>query len=306
MLSKQRVRFLIFSDTHDIDATATPLQRLPSVDVILHCGDITENGDPERLKYALGIFAKMDAELKLIIPGNHDSTFDRGWTLSQHGDGRSCDEAVCLIQKYQKEGLHVLEEGTYTFTLSSGAFFSIYASPYSPAYGACALQYPSAEDRYNPVSDESRPQWSKPSPTANLARSIVPNDIDIMITHGPPKYILDRPRSSAIAPAVGCEHLRRAVERARPLLHAFGHVHCGYGAVRMDWNGPTGNLLPSEWVGKNSARRRGFAALNDRASRSFQESNFGLSRGQTLFVNSAIQNAAGLPENMPWYVELAL
>jgi Icc-related predicted phosphoesterase len=34
---------------------------------------------------------------------------------------------------------------------------------------------------------------------------------------------------------VGCEELRAAVERVRPRVHIFGHIHHGYGM--MDWNG---------------------------------------------------------------------
>ena len=34
---------------------------------------------------------------------------------------------------------------------------------------------------------------------------------------------------------VGCQHLRTAVQRARPRLHVFGHIHEGWGAELWKW-----------------------------------------------------------------------
>jgi Icc-related predicted phosphoesterase len=49
----------------------------------------------------------------------------------------------------------------------------------------------------------------------------IPIDTDILITHGPPKNVLDSGQ--------GCAALRRAVVRVKPRLHCFGHVHSAYG-----------------------------------------------------------------------------
>ena len=46
-----------------------------------------------------------------------------------------------------------------------------------------------------------------------------------MLTHCPPKGTLD-------GGGRGCASLLRAVCRARPLVHAFGHCHSGYGTLR--------------------------------------------------------------------------
>jgi Icc-related predicted phosphoesterase len=51
--------------------------------------------------------------------------------------------------------------------------------------------------------------------------STIPDDIDILVTHGPPAGVLDGGQ--------GCAALRRAVIRLKPRLHAFGHVHAEYG-----------------------------------------------------------------------------
>jgi Icc-related predicted phosphoesterase len=56
----------------------------------------------------------------------------------------------------------------------------------------------------------------------------IPDDTDILITHGPPKGVLDITRDfdSKQLVQVGCAALRRQVdERIRPRFHAFGHIH---------------------------------------------------------------------------------
>jgi Icc-related predicted phosphoesterase len=57
--------------------------------------------------------------------------------------------------------------------------------------------------------------------------SSIPEDLDILVTHGPPHRVLD------CAPGEihhgGDPELRLAVIRKRPRLHVFGHVHSAYG-----------------------------------------------------------------------------
>jgi Calcineurin-like phosphoesterase len=56
----------------------------------------------------------------------------------------------------------------------------------------------------------------------------IPDDVDILISHGPPKGILDVTRDIDTRNPihVGSKSLTRHVtERIKPLLHAFGHIH---------------------------------------------------------------------------------
>lgn len=59
----------------------------------------------------------------------------------------------------------------------------------------------------------------------------IPNGTDILITHGPPVGILDR---TTRGDTTGCEDLMHHVERVRPKLHVFGHIHEGYGMVEKN------------------------------------------------------------------------
>ena len=72
-------RFLIISDTH----SASPEQNigkddiafrppLPEADVLLHCGDLTMLGHLHEYEKTLNMLENIDADLKLVIAGNHD------------------------------------------------------------------------------------------------------------------------------------------------------------------------------------------------------------------------------------------
>lgn len=79
-----RTRILILSDTHghplldhDDHGGGGGFRRpLPPADVALHCGDLTFRSTPEELKTTLDVMREVDAPLKLVIPGNHDSSLD--------------------------------------------------------------------------------------------------------------------------------------------------------------------------------------------------------------------------------------
>jgi Icc-related predicted phosphoesterase len=57
----------------------------------------------------------------------------------------------------------------------------------------------------------------------------IPADTDILVTHGPPYGILDQAPGSNRHE--GCQQLFAAVQRVKPMLHVFGHIHGAYGIV---------------------------------------------------------------------------
>jgi predicted phosphohydrolase len=56
---------------------------------------------------------------------------------------------------------------------------------------------------------------------------LIPEGTDILVTHGPPFGVLDKAYPGT--EHLGCEDLAMAVERIRPRLHVFGHIHGGHG-----------------------------------------------------------------------------
>lgn len=71
--------------------------------------------------------------------------------------------------------------------------------------------------------DEIKQHWDR-----------IPEGTDVLITHGPAFGMLDQVQSDE---RVGCEDLLTAIERVRPKLHVFGHIHESYGI--KGWHGPT-------------------------------------------------------------------
>lgn len=70
--------------------------------------------------------------------------------------------------------------------------------------------------------------FNTPSPAArNRIFSRIPDDIDVLITHGPPYGAVD------CAPGAnfhsGDPELLKVVQRVQPKLHIFGHIHPGHG-----------------------------------------------------------------------------
>lgn len=60
---------------------------MPKVDVVLHCGDLTNCGGIASYKKALKMLHAVNAELKLVIAGNHDLELDKTYWNTHLEDG---------------------------------------------------------------------------------------------------------------------------------------------------------------------------------------------------------------------------
>lgn len=56
----------------------------------------------------------------------------------------------------------------------------------------------------------------------------VPEGIDILLTHGPPKGYLDND--------MGCKQLTQLLWKIKPRIHAFGHVHSAWGKAALSFD----------------------------------------------------------------------
>lgn len=88
---------------------------------------------------------------------------------------------------------------------------SIYGSPWQPIF--CRMAF-------NLSGPQLRERWSQ-----------IPQQLDILITHGPPRGVLD---CTSRGVRVGCEELAQRVAQIRPKIHLFGHIHEGYGQQELD------------------------------------------------------------------------
>ncbi|GAB7352841.1 hypothetical protein MBLNU459_g3450t1 [Dothideomycetes sp. NU459] len=334
---KVKTRILIISDTHNrplqsSDHAYQPFREpLPAADVLIHCGDMTMTGLMPEYHTTLDTLRAIDAPLKLVIAGNHDRTLDRHWMnthehiqKNEYGEARELWTGV--EGRARREGVTFLDEGIHSFVLRNGARLKVYASPYTPEFYDWAFPYDKDEDRFNAAGQGL--QGARPAAGGAPVPSPHEATVDVLVTHGPPYGRLDGTWTGTRA---GCPHLLRAVMRARPLVHCFGHIHEGWGAEVVRWReGAAAEVAEramtvDEWcgggwmegveVGKRNgggivafepdlekARKQRCAWVNV-AEGSGKE----IVRGRhTLLVNAAIVDVNYKPVNAPFLVDLDL
>jgi Icc-related predicted phosphoesterase len=162
---------------------------LPEGDLLIHAGDISQIGTKDEIQNFLDWFAKTDFKYKVFIAGNHDFLFER--------DRRNAKNLI-------PSGVFYLEESQIEIET-----LVIYGSPYTPEFFDWAFM--------KKIGTEIKATWDK-----------VPSHVDILVTHGPPKRILDR---NAYGDYCGCAQLREKVLEVRPKYHIFGHIHEAYGII---------------------------------------------------------------------------
>lgn len=164
---------------------------VPDGDVLVHAGDLTGSGSLAEIAKAHAWLADLPHAHKVVIAGNHD-----------HGFQRTPDEARALMT-----GVTYLEDEGVAI---EGVRF--YGSPWQPWFFDWAFNLQRGPDL--------AAVWAR-----------IPDDTDVLVTHGPPRGILDRIHSGL---EVGCDDLRAAVARVRPTVHVFGHIHEAYGELERD------------------------------------------------------------------------
>lgn len=61
---------------------------------------------------------------------------------------------------------------------------------------------------------------------------MIPNDVDVLITHCPPKGIMDLAPWGKVN--IGSETLLEKVNVIKPKIHCFGHLHDCYGIMKIN------------------------------------------------------------------------
>lgn len=66
--------------------------------------------------------------------------------------------------------------------------------------------------------------------------NMIPNDTDILVTHGPAWGYGDKiKRGNILYQCLGCTSLLETVERIKPKYHIFGHIHGSYGIEKNEY-----------------------------------------------------------------------
>lgn len=189
------VRLVCISDTHGTHSRLS----LPDGDILVHAGDFTVHGTTTELDDFAEWFSSRPHRHKVVVAGNHDLALD---AENDRGD----DEAKArFISTIRECGGHYLENEA---TNIAGLWF--YGSPRQPYYGeGWAFQYERGEAAVN--------TWKA-----------VPENIDVLITHGP---AFGRNDLCISGKRAGCVDLLHEIQqRIRPKVHIFGHIHEDPGA----------------------------------------------------------------------------
>ncbi|KOC17314.1 Ser/Thr protein [Aspergillus flavus AF70] len=226
---RRKTRFVCVSDTHGY----TPAEagfKLPAGDVLIHAGDLTNQGSITELRKTINWVAAADFEVKIVICGNHDITLDPNF-YAKHGpkfhNQRLEDPQECIEVVTASSSIVFLRHQSALVRLTRpngpNTIFKVFGSPFSQSPGTWAWGYESVD---------AAALWSR-----------IPLDTDLVVTHTPPHSHCDR---RATGGSVGCEALRQALARVRPSLAICGHVHESRGYERVRW--PLSPLTGSEQV----------------------------------------------------------
>ena len=165
---------------------------VPEADIMIHSGDATNPRDPyineKEMREFIDWYQTINIEHKFFIAGNHDISIER---------------KLVVKKDFEKAGIIYLE---HEFIKVDG--LSFFGSPYTPTFGIGWA--------FNKAREKIDRAWES-----------IPNNIDVLIVHGPPKGILDLSENrNHELEFCGCSALRKHVlYRLQPKLMCFGHIH---------------------------------------------------------------------------------
>ncbi len=186
----KKLKIWHISDTHQ-EHGYMPIPE--DIDLVIHSGDAANPKDPYTneapFRDFLNWFKNLPIKYKIFVAGNHDSSVEK--RLITKEEFELCNIIYLEHESVQLEGLN------------------IFGSPYTPEFYDWA---------FNVRRDRLVDYWSA-----------IPENTDILITHGPPKFILD----NDLGANLGCMSLYKRIKDLPNIkIHQFGHIHS-----RKDSNG---------------------------------------------------------------------
>lgn len=189
------VSFFFWSDPHN----RSRFLGFPKADYYICTGDATNFGTEKELKEFNRIVGEQKKKKKFkkmfFVPGNHEVELEENFASYS----KFLNKMEILIDK--------------TIVLDCG--LKIHGTPYVPTFFDWAYMKSEIELGYH---------WN-----------LIPNDVDILLTHGPPFGILDPVMRFPFH--AGSKTLRQKidylVEKGNLMLHLFGHIHEGRGIADL-------------------------------------------------------------------------
>jgi Icc-related predicted phosphoesterase len=190
------LRVITVADTHlfhnEID--------IPEGDVLVHCGDFSRTGHVNEIRRVNGWLQEIGPRFRyvLVVAGNHDQCF-----CPKKASELIREEAKRVLLQGTANVRYLEDESTWIDDVE------FYGSPWQPEFCDWGFNLPRN-------SEELKEKWAA-----------IPETTDVLITHGPPKGVLDLNRRDSFA--CGCELLHDRIRELQPTYHLFGHIHEGYG-----------------------------------------------------------------------------
>lgn len=192
------MKITFISDTHwlikDKNTRDDLTSMLPGGPILVHAGDVSGRGTAGEIREFLDWFSTLPYMHKILIAGNHDFLFE---TMP--------DTAAKILAEYP--GVTYLNDSGVTI---EGIKF--WGSPVTPWFHNWA---------FNRLANEIGRHWD-----------LIPDEVDVLITHGPPHGILDETVREGLN--VGCPLLLKKVKEIKPKVHVFGHIHEARGVHEED------------------------------------------------------------------------
>ena len=200
---------VVISDTHNYHETleghGTGAQ-LPAADFLFHCGDFSVMGSFSEFLNFINWFSSLKQfKHKVFIAGNHDMIMENGACWKNKKVDMELRELCISISR--KLGVHYLENNSVQL-----GGLTIYGSPNTVKFGDWGFPLHTYAEEVNVFSS-------------------IPEHTDILLTHSPPKFILDI--GGRQYENLGSVGLQQRVVKVAPQVHCFGHIHESFGEAKF-------------------------------------------------------------------------
>lgn len=179
-------------------------------DLLIVAGDLTERDLPHERLVFLQWLAGLDYKRKIFIGGNHDNSLIGMGFQKTREDGVDylCDSGT----EFEWQETEDTKWGPKHLPGCRSLKLKIWGSPWTKTFPG---MNPRCKAFTVDTEEELAEKWA-----------LIPDDVDILVTHSPPYGILDKTIDGL---NIGSVYLRGHLNRVRPLLHICGHIHEAYG-----------------------------------------------------------------------------